>query len=58
MSGCLRAVIIIVALNIAINLLLGGCSALRYGLLSGASSSTGSTSTTQSTQTHDVSSSV
>ena len=58
MSGCLRAVIIIVALNIAINLLLGGCSALRYGLLSGASSSTGSTSTTQSTQTNDVSSSV
>ena len=57
MSGCLRAVIIIVALNIAINLLLGGCSALRYGLLSGGANSTGSTSTTQSSQTQTPSAS-
>ncbi len=50
-SGCLKAVLIIIAINLVINLLLGGCSALRYGILSGASNSSSGSSATQSTQT-------
>lgn len=50
-SGCLKAVIIIIAINLVINLLLGGCSALRYGILSGATNSNSGSSATQSTQT-------
>lgn len=49
-SGCLKWVVIIIALNLFINLLFGGCSALRYGVLSSTlgSSGSGSGSTSQS----------
>lgn len=56
-SGCLKWVVIIIALNLFINLLFGGCSALRYGVLSstlgssGSGSGSGSTSQSQSVNT-------
>ena len=40
--------VIIIALNLFINLLFGGCSALRYGVLSSTLGSSGSGSTSQS----------
>ncbi len=53
-GGCLKIVIAIIAINLVINLLLGGCSALRYGILSGASNSGSGSSATQSTQTSQI----
>ena len=47
-GGCLKWAVIIIALNLFINLLFGGCSALRYGVLSSTLGSSGSGSTSQS----------
>ena len=47
-GGCLKWAVIIIALNLFINLLFGGGSALRYGVLSSTLGSSGSGSTSQS----------
>ena len=50
-GGCLRVLIIVIAINLVINLLIGGCNMTRSGILGGNSGGSNSGQSTQSTQT-------